>query len=246
MLVILCHAGDTAALWLHDTLRRLGLASLELVAVEQVVFSRSIVHRLDGAGDTGAIQLADSRVLRPEAITGLVNRVQFLPTQHFAAAAAADRAYATEELAAFMLAWLDGIAGRVINPPLPAALGGGAFPEVVITHSAAMAGLPTRPWRRTDRADIETVNDPNRPLSSTYGVVALDGRLFGPLIPRRLQDGCRRLAVLLGVPLLQVLFQHSTEAGWWFAGATGFADFRLGGEPLAAAIARALSVERGG
>jgi len=242
MLVILCHAGDSAALWLHDALRRLGVAALELVAVEQVVFSRNIVHRLDGAGDTGAIQLADSRVLRSEAITGLVNRVHVLPTQHFAAADAVDRAYATEELGAFMLAWLDGVAGRVINPPLPAALGGGAFPDVVITHSAAMAGLPTRPWRRAD-----TSADDDRSLlpSPTHAAVVLDGRLFGPLIPRRLQDGCGRLAALLGVPLLQVLLHHSREAGWWFVGATGFADFRLGGQPLAAAIARALTMEPG-
>jgi hypothetical protein len=241
MLVILCHAGDAAALWLHDALRRRGVGALELVAVEQVVFSRNIVHRLDGAGDTGAIQLADARVLRPDAITGLVNRVQVLPTQHFAAADAVDRAYATEELGAFMLAWLDSVAGRVINPPVPAALGGSEFPDVVLAHSAAMAGLPTRPWRRDDASAEE---DRNVLPPPTHGVVILDGRVFGPVIPHRLQDGCRRLAGLLGVPLLHVLLHHSREAGWWFAGATGFVDFRLGGEPLVAAIAHALTMER--
>jgi len=241
MLVILCHADDVAALWLHGALQRLGVGELELVAVEQVVFSRRIVHRLDGAGDTGAIQLTDSRVLRAEAITGLVNRVQFLPTHHFAAADAVDRAYATEELGAFMLAWLDGVAGRVINPPLPAALGGGAFPDVVIAHAAATAGLPTRPWRR---ADTVTPDDPGPAGSPTHGVVVLDGRIFGPLIPRHLQDGCRRLATLLGVPLLQVFLHHSRDTGWRFVGATVFADFRIGGKPLAAAMARTLAVER--
>lgn len=240
MLVILCHPGDAAAMWLHDAMRQLGIGAPELVAVEQVVFSRSIVHRLDAAGDTGAIRLADSRVLQPEAITGLVNRVQVLPTQHFAAADEVDRAYATEELGAFMLAWLDGIAGRVINPPLPGALGGSAFPEVVLAHSAAMAGLPTRPWRRADTSPAE---NPNALPHPTHAAVVLDGRIFGPVIPRGLQDGCRRLAVLLGVPLLQVLLHHSREAGWWFAGATGLADFRVGGEPLAAAIAQALAME---
>lgn len=241
MLVILCHAGDAAALWLHDALRRHGVSALELVSVEQVAFSRNIVHRLNGAGDTGAIQLADSRVLHSESITGLVNRVQVLPTQHFAAADATDRAYATEELGAFMLAWLDGVAGRVINPPLPAALGGDAFPDIVIAHSAATAGLPTRPWRR---ADTPAADDANPLPPPTHGVVVLDGRVFGPVIPRTLRDGCCRLAALLGVPLLQVLLHHSREAGWWFAGATGFADFRIGGEPLAAAIANALTMER--
>jgi len=241
MLVILCHAGDAAALWLHGAMRRLGVGALELVAVEQVVFSRSIVHRLDRVGDTGAIALADSRILRVEEITGLVNRVQFLPTQHFAAADAIDRAYATEELGALMLAWLDGVAGRVINPALPSALGGSVFPEIAIVHSAAMAGLPTRSWRLDDAT---TDDDRDAMHSPTHAPIVLDGRLFGPSIPAHLGEGCRRLAVLLGAPLLQVLFHHSAEAEWRFVGATGFADFRIGGDPLAAAMAQAFGSDR--
>ena len=243
MVVILCHAGDAAALWLHGALRRLGVGNSELVSVEQVVYSRRIVHRLDDEGDVGTIELADSRVLRPEAITGLVNRVQFLPTQHFAAADVVDRAYATEELGAFLLAWLDAVGGRVINPALPSALGGGLFSDVVIAHSAAMAGLPTRGWRRAD-SGVEDHDDPA--TQPTHAVIVLDGVIFGAPIPPHLEEGCCRLAALLGVPLLQVLLGHSSDAGWRFVGANGFADFRIGGDPLAAALARSLGGERAG
>ena len=112
----------------------LGVGGVELVAVEQLVYSRRIVYRLTTHGDSGGIELADGRTLRPESITGLVNRVQYLPTQHFARAQPADRAYAEAELSAFLLAWINGIAGRVINPALPFALGGGAFPRPTVTH----------------------------------------------------------------------------------------------------------------
>jgi hypothetical protein len=243
MRVILCHAGDAAALWLHEAWRRLGVDDVELVAVEQLVFSRRIVHRLDGTGDTGEIELADSRVLRAEAITGLVNRVQYLPTHHFATADPMDRAYATEELGAFMLAWLDGVAGRVINPPLPGALGGGAFPDVVVAHSAAAAGLPTLPWRRTD---VATDGEHQASTSPTHASIVLDGRLFGPPIPEHIEAGCHRLAALLGAPLLQVLLHQSSDSEWRFVGVAGLADFRIGGEPLAAAMASALAVEGAG
>ena len=238
MIVILCHPGDSAAVWLHGVLRTLGLDTVDLVTVEQVVYSRQIIHRLGAHGDTGAIHLADGRVLRPETITGLINRVQYLPTAHFAAADAAERAYATEELSAFMLAWLDSVAGRVINPPTPFALGGGAFQTATTIYLAAMAGLPTVAWRAST---TESADDDTLPPPATHCAIAFDGRLFGTLLPRQLQEGCQRLAALLGVPLLQILLHHSPERGWQFVGANGAADFRLGGKPFAAAMAQALT-----
>ncbi len=236
MIVILCHPGDAAALWLGETMQHLRVSGVELVAVEQLVFSRRIVYRLSDAGDSGSIVLADGRTLRPEAITGLVNRVQYLPTQHFARAAPEDRAYAEAELSAFLLAWINGVAGRVINPPLPFALGRGTFPMPTVVHLASMAGLPTQVWR-TSVADGDGQSLPMRP---THAVLVFDGRLFGPLLPRRLQDGCRQLALLLGVSLLQVELHQSSEHGWRFVNASGAVDFRIGGRPLARDLARAL------
>jgi hypothetical protein len=238
VIVILCHADDAPALWLHGALRGLGLKGLELVAIDQLVYSRRIVHRLGDDGDRGEIRLADGRVLRAESISGLINRVRYLPTQHFAGADPSDRAYATQELSAFMLAWLDSIAGRVINPPLPFALDGGTFQPTTVLHHAAMAGLPTRTWRAGTTAVADNVEPEAIP---THAPIVFDGRLFGRIMPRNLQDGCVRVAALLGVPLLQILLHHSADLRWRFVAATGIADFRIGGRPLAAAIARAFA-----
>jgi hypothetical protein len=237
MIVILCHPGDAAALWLGEAMRYLHAGEVELVAVEELVFSRRIVYRLSGAGDSGSIELADGRTLRPEAITGLVNRVCYLPTQHFARAQTADRAYAEAELSAFLLAWINGVAGRVVNPPLPFALGGGTFPPATVAHLASMAGLPTEAWRAgaADDGDGKTLP------SSTHAVLLFDGRVFGPLLPRNMQEACRRLAALLGVSLLQIELRQSPELGWRFVAASGLADFRIGGKPLARALARTLA-----
>jgi hypothetical protein len=238
MVVILCHPDDDAALWLHGMLSALGNTSAELVAVEQLVFSRGIVHRLSDAGETGSIQLVDGRTLRPSTITGIVNRVRYLPTQHFANASPVDRAYATAELSAFLLAWLNGIGGRVINPARPFALGGGALQPIALLHHAATAGLPTAAWTGSTMPIQSQVP---APIIPTHVATVLDGRVFGRLMPRDLQDGCRRLAVLTGIPLLQVQLHESLDEGWRFVGATGTVDFRLGGRPLAAAIAKALA-----
>jgi hypothetical protein len=241
VIVILCHADDAPGIWLHGVLRALGLKGLELVAVEQLVYSRRIVHRLDDGGDRGEIHLADGRVLRAESIGGLINRVRYLPTEHFARADPSDRAYATQELSAFVLAWLDSVAGRVINPPLPYALDGGTFPPTTVLHCAAMAGLPIRTWR----AGTNPVEDQTEPeIIPTHAPIVFDRRVFGRILPRDLQEGCLRLTVLLGVPLLQVLLHHSAHLGWRFVGATGMADFNVGGRTLAAAFARAFEAAR--
>jgi len=93
MTVILCHASDPAALWLGTSMRQLGL-EVDVVTVEQLVFSRRIVFRMNDAGDSGSVELAGGRLLRPEAISGLINRVRYLPTQHFERAQPRERAYA--------------------------------------------------------------------------------------------------------------------------------------------------------
>jgi hypothetical protein len=236
VIVILCHPGDEPAVWLSEALRDGGAEDVELVAVEQLVYSRRIVHRL-GVREIGSVDLADGRVLRPEAIRGLVNRTQYLPTDHFARADPGDRDYATAELSAFLLAWLNSIAGRVLNPPLPLALGGGAFAPARVVHDAAMAGLPTRMWRDSTP---HTADLAEPPPSATHAALVLDGEVFGSRLPEDIREACRRMASFAGVPLLQILLnQSSSDGGWRFVGASGHADFRLGGGALAAAVQRA-------
>jgi hypothetical protein len=237
MIVVLCHPGDAAAVWLAATIRDLAAGGVDLVTVEELVYSRRIVYRLGDAGSFGSVALADGRTLRPETITGLVNRVSYLPTDHFARASVADRAYAEAELHALLLAWINGIAGRVINPPLPVALSGGTFSRPSLIHHAAMAGLPTDVFR----ASAGERDDAAPQLPVTHAAIVFDGRMFGTLLPRPLQDACRRLATLTGTSLLQVALNRSRERGFRFVNASGAVDFRLGGKPLARALALALA-----
>jgi hypothetical protein len=233
--VILCHPDDGAALWLDQMLRDLGVRGFEVVTVEQVVFSRRIVHRLSNAGESSSIRLVDGRVLRSEAVAGLVNRIRYLPTQHFGAADPDERLYATAELSAFMLAWVNSVRGRVLNPARPLSLGG-MFDRTMMRHAAAIAGLPAEAWRASSDSPSESER-----LSPTHTTIVLDGRLFGPLVPRQLQDACCRLAVLLGIPLLQVALHQAPGGGWQFVDATAMVNFHAGGRPLAAALAQALA-----
>jgi hypothetical protein len=239
MIVVLCHPGDASASWLAGSMRELA-DTVELVTVEELVYSRRIVYRLDDAGSGGSVVLADGRTLCPKAITGLVNRVAYVPTQHFARAVQTDRAYAEAELGAFLLAWIRGVAGRVINPPLPFALGGASFAPPALMHFAAMAGLPTGGFRAS--ADLQEDSYP--PLPATRAALVFDGRTYGALLPRALLDGCRRFGALTGAALMQIRFNQSPERGFRFVDASSAVDFRLGGKPLARDLALAFARSR--
>jgi hypothetical protein len=236
MIVILCHPGDASALWLAASMRELG-AAIELVTVEELVYSRRIVYRLSDAGSAGTIVLADGRTLRPESITGLVNRVAYVPTAHFARALQTDRAYAEAELGAFLLAWINGVAGRVVNPPLPFSLGGAIVARPALMHFAAMAGLPTGGFRTSADSHEATQSL----LPATHAALLFDGRTYGTLLPRKLLEGCRRLAGFTGASLLQIQFNQSPERGYRFVSASSAVDFRLGGTPLARDLAQAFA-----
>lgn len=237
MHMILCHPGDHAAIWLHGAMRATGLPDAQIVSVEQLVYSRSIVHRMDSTADAGEIRLADGRAVRADSITGLVNRFRYLPSDHFAAATPDDRRYATDELHAFMLAWLDAVPGLVVNRAHPGALGGDSFGPLLLHQQAAAVGLPIAGTLRSSRAHAVTEASP----PAVRSAIVFGHRVFGPVLPRPIQDGCRRLAVALGVPLLQVDFAREPAGGLSFAGASGSVDFRIGGRALASAMASAFN-----
>ena len=143
---------------------------------------------------------------------------------------------ATAELHAFLLAWLNGVAGRVLNPARPLLLGGGINDMAAIRHYAALAGLPAPGWSRTTRrVDFDS------PVSPTHDVIVLDGRGFGPIIPADLPGGCGRLAAYLGTPLLdRVLAERSREVGVSPRNGEGRLRTRRC-RPLAAALARTVA-----
>lgn len=236
--LVLCHPGDASAAWLAHALRSRGIA-IDVVTVEELVYSRRIAFRQDTRGDGGSVTLHDGRVLRPEAIGVLINRLRYLPTAHFAAAAPEERAYAEAELSALLLGWLNAIGGRVINPAHPCSLDGAALAPMRVLHAAAMAGLPTRPWQASSATATGGIAgaDLQRRIRASHVAIAFDGRLCGSLLPPPLQDGARRLALLLGLPLLQVDLDRDSGGAWRFVGATGDVAFRRGGAALVRALA---------
>ena len=243
MWLVLCERGDLAALWASRGLAARGLEPLEVVSADALAYALRWEHRLDSAGASVEVRLADGRTIGGGRVRGVLNRLVSLPDGHLAAAAPPDREYARQELSAFFLSWLNALPAPVLNRPTPHGLSG---PWLRLSEWLALAheaGLPT-PAVRWGSSDGYDESRPERapvrpPLVS---VVVVDGGVVGRPVPPAVAAGCRRLAKLSGTDVLGVELGTGSARRWTFAAATPLPDLRVGGgrllDRLAAALAR--------
>ena len=235
MILIIAAPEDVPALWLKTQLARRSAVPVRLVTPARLACSPSISHRLAGDDDEFFAALFGEEPVRGDSLTGVVNRFRELPAALFDNAVAEDRAYAASELLAFTLGWLASLPCPVINPPAPLSLAGSAPPPMVALNQAAVAGLAVPATRLSSASPAPPAA---APAPGTTSHCVLDGRLFGPILPSDDRDALLQFARLWGDRLVQIDTSPGTPR--YFRGASGFADFRHGGEALVQALARAL------
>lgn len=240
MWLVLCAPTDAAALWAYQRLGDCGLAPLELVSPEQLVYSLRWEHRLGNEGAHVAISLADGRTIRHDGVRGVLNRLPTVLPDHFPAAAPADRLYASQEMTALFMSWLSARPPPVLNRPASQGLSGAWRHPSEWACLAGRAGLATIPYRQDGRTlpphMVRLV--PASPRTRTVFVV--DGQFVGPAVPTGVAEGCRRLAELARTGLLGVELVEGADGLWRFAGASPQPDLRLGGQALLEVLAAAL------
>jgi hypothetical protein len=226
MWLLLCDRSDRSALWAFRALRAHGL-TLELVSTSVLMCALTWEHRLSSKSTALRIGLADGRTINGDDVSGVLNRVVALPDE-LPQAARNDRDYAFQELQAFWLSWLNGLACPVLNRPSPRGLSGPWIDETEWRTFAARAGLVTDPY------SSGATN--GRPRMTRQRLV-ITGELVGPA-PDAVKAGCRRLAEATDASILGVEF--AANGGWAFVRATPHPDLTIGGtrgiELLAAAL----------
>ncbi len=210
--------------------RSTGWRALELVSVEQLVYSRSIVHRLDDRGDRGRSAsptvafCARNRYDGSSSIacatcrrsTSRARTKQIAPTRRRSSTRSCSRGSTASRVG-----HQSGAAVRARRRHLRSG----------DRHALRSHGGPAdRRLARRQRAARQRNRTTHR--RATHAAIVFDGqhlrRRRAASVPGRLSRASQRL---LGVPLLQLVFEAS-PARWRFVAATGVADFRVGGEPL--------------
>jgi hypothetical protein len=84
-------------MWALRGLRRRGLAPIEAVSPEALVYSRTLAHEIANGQPRTTFTLPDGRVIDSVGVHGALNRITGLPQAHLAGASPEDALYAQQE-----------------------------------------------------------------------------------------------------------------------------------------------------
>ena len=239
MKLVLCEADDLGALWVYESLRARDGSAVELVTAGALAYGLSWEYRLGTSTDALRIQLSEGREIHGDQVTGVLNRLHTLPSDHMKEPAEDDLDYCVQEVYSFGMAWLSSIPAPVVNPPSAAGLSGGCRHRSEWLWQAAKAGLEIPEYRHHSGAgghgpgEDLVLDDPR--LEAMPVVIVLGNRVFMEA-PDSVQDGCRRLAAASGVPLLGASFVRDAANRWLFVNATVLPDLRFAGDGFARAL----------
>jgi len=150
-------------------------------------------------------------------IRGVVTRLALVHEHELPFIDEVDRAYVSQEISAFLLAWLTGLSCPVLNRPSPTSLMGVGWRQEQWLSAAAEVGLPTRPLHRVlGRPAIES---PGGPV--VRATVVRDRVLGAP--STAVEAPLLALARHAGVELLAVSFTL-LEQRWWVLGVDPLVD----------------------
>lgn len=237
MICVVCSPQDTHALWLATRLRARG-RQVELVLPEELLIGSSLQLRVTTEGSESGLRLARGITLDHQC-TGVINRLNEVPSLRSESGRPADSAYLEEEWRAAIVAWLAGLACPVLNRPTGVSLCGTMFGDAHWRYLATQVGLAVRPWSAGSAAEAVESEGHEQPAR----VFVAGKQVIDPLdiLSVEARAGVAALAATAQLQLCCAEFDRSIEAPRLIR-LNPLVPFAAGGDPLVTAIEGALSL----
>lgn len=205
MIVFLCNPDDITARMFVAKLRRRHGVDAQIITPQELVYAPDMQHLLDGPEVYSAVTLKTHGMLDSASITGLVNRVDFLPDAHLVTVSPTDRTYMQQELLAIWSSWISALPCPVINRPTATSMVGPVYHPAIWHHYAAAVGLPVA--QMTYNTDLP---DPVTPVP-LQSVIVCQGTCYNALLPTDLFSACSELAAYVGLDMVELFFGSGTR-----------------------------------
>lgn len=170
MWLILAQDGDVEARWLAGRLRDRGKRRVELIEASELVHVCRWEHRIGTLTTSSRLVVGDREAIDCGELDGVLNRLSWLSAEGFEGASPADREYATSELFALGMSWLESMGPRVLNRPAAFSLSGAWRTPAQWRALARSAGLPAEPYDS---------DHPGTPGEDGQTVLVVDGQVIG-------------------------------------------------------------------
>lgn len=202
-----------------------------IVTPQELVYAPDMHLRSDGTASSSSVTLKSVGPLDSASITGVINRIAFLPDGHLANVAATDRTYIQQELLAIWSSWISALPCTVLNRPTATSISGPMYHPAVWHHSAAAAGLPVA--QLTYDADLP---DPVPPTPVQSAIVC-QGQCHSASLPPALFGACCDLAAFAGLDMVELFFGAGPD-GPVFSAASPIPDLGRADSALLAQVAQ--------
>jgi hypothetical protein len=144
MFLVLSTVTDHSAIWAAHQLRKRLRAAVHLVS-PQMLFAGAWEHRVGDGPVRTRIRISDSLQIDSAELSGVLNRITYLPESLLPKVRPADRAYATQECTALFMSWMESLDCPVLNRGCAQGLCGAFRPPEHWQVLASQAGLPAGP-----------------------------------------------------------------------------------------------------
>lgn len=197
MWLIVAQDGDLDARWLAGRLRARASRPVELIEAGDLVHDCRWEHRIGTGVTASRLVVGGDTVIDGGEVDGVLNRLSWLTAEGFEGVPRPDRDYATSELFALGMSWLESLGPRVLNQPAGFSLDGSWRTPAHWRALASSVGLPVVPYD-SDHPD-DAPPEPGRT------VLVVDGQVIGtPAAPHR--DRLAALQRACGLDIVEVCF----------------------------------------
>jgi hypothetical protein len=235
MWLVLGQDGDVEARWLADQLRIRADRRVELIEAGELVHECRWEHRVGTRAMSSRLVVGDGTVVDSGEVDGVVNRLSWLGAERFEGASPRDREYATGELFALGLSWLESLGSRVLNRPTGIGLSGAWRTPGQWRALARSVGLPIVPYDSDHLDDV--------PDEADQTVLLIEGRVVdspAPAaagLPVRCRERLGELARGCGLDMMEV----QLDTGAAVRGVSFLPPLRRYGQPCVDALLAALA-----
>lgn len=233
-MLVLSDDGDPVGPWLAEGLTSRGMAPVLHLTTGDLLGPTTWVHTVGNDGAAFTARLSDGTELKSQNVAGVVNQIGFIPPSYTASMVEADREYASHEVNAFFLSWLNSVDAPILNPPSSRGLAGAWRPASEWASLAAKAGLGHTPLTSTGPEPTSPWSEGSPPHRTA---ITVDGEIVDDGLDEETRQACLRLADLASTPLLGIEFIIGDGGDLVFAGASPQPPLPVAGEAIIDALA---------
>lgn len=237
--LIVCDDYAPDAPFLAEALRRRGIEPADVVTANELTHGARWEHRpVDRRGTAATtVETRDGRVFDSTDVGAVLNRLTTLIDPRSEQHQYEEPFYSAAEFHALVLSWLAGFGNRALNRPSPEGLPGPWRSECAWRVIARAAGLDVAEY--VEDGEAAPLPEAASHAPQFQSVLVIDG-MASTGVPRRLEEGCRRIADATGLSLFEVLFQERANGQKAFVTLTAFPRLGLASTEALDRLANAL------